>query len=77
MVIHGLVLMAQLLADGTLMKTVTSLEPGGGVITTREELGLLQIYILISNLPRSLIISLLAPGSLQMVLVQVLGNTIL
>ena len=67
--VDGLALMAQLLADSTLMRIMISLEPGGMMQTTKEELGQLQISILISKLPRSRIISLLAPGSLQMVVV--------
>ena len=38
---NGLALMAQLPADGTLTQTVSLLEPGGALITFREELGLL------------------------------------
>ena len=48
------------------MKIVSSLEPGGGMITIREELGLLKIYIPTSKLPQSLSISLMEPGSFLM-----------
>jgi hypothetical protein len=73
-VVDGLVLMAQLLADGTLTKTANSLEPGGVTTTTREEPGLLKMQHLILKPLQSLSISKLAPGSLQMVALKVPGN---
>ena len=65
-VVHGLALMVQLLADGTLTQTVSSLEPGGAMTITKEEPGRQKIHHLISKLPQSLSISLLAIGPFMM-----------
>ena len=75
-VIDGSVKMAKQKVDGTLTKIHSSMEAGGAMITVKEENGLLRMQHLILKLLRSLSISKLAPGSVQMVPLKVLGNSI-
>ena len=75
-VADGLVKMVPQRADGMLTTTLDSLEPGGVMITTKEEPGPLKMQLLISKQPRSQSILKLVPGSVQMVLQRVLGKLI-